>query len=399
MDFQQSLLYGCSSKKRLLHLLNTDYYSVNELKKIDKNIDSEYCFFYIDKKNPKNKTRKLPRKDLDCYRMICSHEKQKKQKKGSLKKIQKRLLFLLSTFEKQRQPYLHSGFKKISFLTNAENHVNKEFVLKFDLEKFFPSISKEMVYSFFKNKMAMSTDVAKICSILCTAPMIDMRDISNRGKKQLYALGQGLPTSTLLSYLINVDFFDEVSELADKRNAIMSVYVDDITFSSNSKFTQEFINQVFAISTKRRIKIQRSKVVNYRIDEKKVITGVQVEKTGTFIPNKKKFQIKNRYYNLLEELKKCQKNNTYITFKKYGEIYNMWIVLRGDIEHYKYVEKTVPRQWIALLIQLHDVFPWGIKKKSKGKPYSIENIKKVDFQKFSGSYQSFKMKKIKQIRM
>lgn len=45
----------------------------------------------------------------------------------------------------------------------------------------------------------------------------------------------GAVTSQIMSYLVNHQMLDEMQETADNNNAVMTVYVDDVTFSTENR--------------------------------------------------------------------------------------------------------------------------------------------------------------------
>ena len=50
-------------------------------------------------------------------------------------------------------------------------------------------------------------------------------------------LPSGTPTSQILSYLANLDMFDEIINYYKEHNLLCSIYVDDITLSTNRKIS------------------------------------------------------------------------------------------------------------------------------------------------------------------
>ncbi len=104
---------------------------------------------------------------------------------------------------------------------NAEKHVGKNLVGKFDLENYFTNISHKQVYNRFCS-MGCSPDVARILTKLTTY----------KGR-----IPQGAPTSTMLANLVaayardNHSFNARIDSLARKRNATATTWVDDVTIS------------------------------------------------------------------------------------------------------------------------------------------------------------------------
>ena len=139
---------------------------------------------------------------------------------GDLAKVHERILTLLTRIAPPA--YLHSAVKTRSYKTNAEQHRSGS-VLKIDIRKFYPSIRFQFVFSFFREVMKCSVDIATILAKLCT--------VTTR------SFGVHMPTgsciSPLLSYWVNCRLFDALNELCAKQDAVLTLYVDDMTMSGS----------------------------------------------------------------------------------------------------------------------------------------------------------------------
>lgn len=166
--------------------------------------------------------------------------------------------------------YLHSGRKKHSHVTNANQHLGDKRVLTTDISAFFQSTSRDKVFCFFLNMMKCSSDVADILSHICTY----------NGH-----IPTGSQLSMPLAFWSNFRMFDQLEKLSIKHNVAMSVYVDDITFSGNS------INRLF-LSTVRKIISSNGHIAHpektkiFGKKDIKVITGVVIDGNNTLITNK-----------------------------------------------------------------------------------------------------------------
>lgn len=113
------------------------------------------------------------------------------------------------------------GFKRrLSISTNGARHVDRKWVLNFDLEDFFPSINFGRVRGFFmKNKHFLLEEKAAtiIAQLAC-----------HNG-----ALPQGAPTSPVVSNLVANHLDIRLSRVATKNRCTYTRYADDITFSTN----------------------------------------------------------------------------------------------------------------------------------------------------------------------
>ena len=84
--------------------------------------------------------------------------------------------------------------------------------------------------------MNLPNDIASILTDLSTIDITDMTTseieefIKLKGIRFTNHLPSGSPISSILSYLSNMDMFEELNKLAKRNNCIVSFYVDDIIF-------------------------------------------------------------------------------------------------------------------------------------------------------------------------
>lgn len=177
---------------------------------------------------------------------------------AQLKAVHKRIGALLSRVE--LPPYLHSGRKKHSTLTNAECHRQATELLKLDIHKFFPSTKAAKVYKAFVEKFEMSPDVAYVMTNLATFA----------GK-----VPTGSPISMAMAFWANKDMFDELSELATSHNLIFTAYVDDIAFSG-LKIPKGFSSQIKRCIHSHGLVSKQKKEKFYPSSQGKLLTGVVI---------------------------------------------------------------------------------------------------------------------------
>ena len=184
-----------------------------------------------------------------------------------------------------------SGVKGKSYVDNARFHIgnNRRNLYKIDLTAFFPSIARDTVYHFFAEDLLCSPDVAQLLTDLTT---IDLGKSSAKNIDEIYEflkrknvssynhLISGAPTSQMLSYLVNHRMFDEMQKLADDNGITMTVYVDDVTFSSENRISKNFRDKIIAIIQKYNYQISRKKVKRYTKLYPKLVTGVVIDTTG-----------------------------------------------------------------------------------------------------------------------
>jgi len=74
--------------------------------------------------------------------------------------------------------------------------------------------------------------------------------------------------------------FDDMQRVADNNDATMTIYVDDVTFSSPQKISKDFREKIIAIVRKYGYQISRPKVKKYTKLYPKLVTGVIIDSTG-----------------------------------------------------------------------------------------------------------------------
>ncbi|SDF58134.1 Reverse transcriptase (RNA-dependent DNA polymerase) [Fontibacillus panacisegetis] len=119
------------------------------------------------------------------------------------------------------------------------------------------------MYRFFQNTMHMSSDVSAL-----------LTDIVTLEKK----IPTGCPTSQIIAYYAYHAMFEDIHTLATQRyGCIFTLYVDDMTFSSNSSFNpSQLSNDIDKILRRYGHKPKYSKVKYFPRSSHKLITGVVV---------------------------------------------------------------------------------------------------------------------------
>ncbi len=235
----------------------------------------------------------------------------------SLKVIQGRVKKLLYSIEVPEN--IFSGIKGKSYAQNAYYHKGNKYVYKIDLNAFFPSITRETVYSFFKNELQTSSDIAQFLTNISTvhidyANVKDMEKInsflSSKGIKTRNHLISGSPTSQILSYMVNHKMFDEMQHLCDKNGITMTIYVDDVTFSSDNIISNQIKTKIKLIVKKYGYQLSDHKEVSYSKFYPKLITGAIVNKEGNV-------SVRNSMSkNIIEELAKLKENPDDISVRR-----------------------------------------------------------------------------------
>lgn len=392
---QESRLYGVTKPSIIKEILTIPD-DIN-LKSLDKIIDDFYDTFYIEKTWAKKNLTKEER-----YKEFLNVEKEKSERlvkiptgedstkyrkivtinQEWLKKSQKRFNKILMNImldkkvrgvkQKSIIPYLHSAVKQRSYHTNAQVHIGDRYVFAIDLKDFYPSVTKYNLYLFFKEKFNLSPDIAMFYSVLSTCKSDD----------GTYRLGQGLSQSSTLAYLVNYSLFNYLYVLSKDNDIEMSIYVDDVVFSSKKKIPQSFIDRLFGIIKGNDMLIKRKKVHNYKKESVKKITGVYINGNKTRVANNKHYEFHTQYKYLKNKISDIN------SLDDYYKIYNLYLKFYGNFQHIKMVEGRVHDRYELFIDEYDEYFPKGINKKQKNLNYQKGNIKNIsDNQKINKCYQ------------
>lgn len=230
--------------------------------------------------------------------------------KEELKTIQRRIKKCLGRIVVPDN--IFSGIKGRSYADNARRHIgnDRRNLFKIDLTAFFPSITRDVVYRFFNNDMQCSPDVATILTNLTTID-ITKSNVQNaneiydflkeKGVSSFNHLISGAPTSQILSYMVNHRMFSEMQRLSDNNCIAMTVYVDDVTFSSKNRISKDFRDRILAIVKKYNYQVSKKKVKLYTKLYPKLVTGVIIDQNGKVVI---KNSMRQKIIDTLNELKK-----------------------------------------------------------------------------------------------
>lgn len=287
----QCALYKCNSKRKLEKTLTIEQ---GQLKLIDSVI--KYSHFEIDKKDSTEK------------RQITAP-------KRTLKQVQRRILRLIQFVE--RPEWVIAGTKEKSYIDNGKFHLKSNYALMVDIKKFYDNCQREYVYRFFRNRLLNSPDVAEILTNIVTYEG---------------GIPTGCPTSQLLAYYAYEDMFTKIKQIADDHGCLFSLYVDDMTFSSENPFNTESLKRDVDIVLRRYgHKPKYKKIKYYSKNDPKPITGTIVTKNNTLVtPNK----LQEKVYKGFQDIKNLAPNdNSEETIKK-------MIALQGRIQASRNIEEN-----------------------------------------------------------
>ena len=256
-------------------------------------------------KNPKYKEFKISKKK-GGFRKIQSPA-------YDLKKLQQTIAGALSEYYATIIPNEVHGAKThvdnpvSNIITNATPHLNKRYLMNIDLNEFYPSIKSSRVYEMFKSNNFL--DETASCLTLLTTYQ----------KK----LPTGSSCSPVIANLICVDLDNKICSFCDTHQITYTRYVDDLTFSSDSKFSKNNIESIKSIIEQFGFTINDSKFRVSGPNGAKYVTGIKVNE---------KLNIDRKYIrNIRAILNDCDKNGFEYAAKTYGE--NKGFIIR-DIEHF-----------------------------------------------------------------
>lgn len=156
--------------------------------------------------------------------------------------------------------YLHSGVAGRSYVTNAKCHLGTKKTYTVDIKSFFPSVSRAMVFAFFRGTMKCSEDVAGILANISTCDG---------------HIPTGSSLSQLLAYLACKGMFDELYAASVEAGIVMTCYVDDLSFSGDSVTRAWIYGTIKPIISKYGLKSHKDKF--FGLGRPKEITGVIVD--------------------------------------------------------------------------------------------------------------------------
>lgn len=271
LNYRANLFTGCINTSQVEQLLKLKNYSF-----IQNILQPEYYYFKISK--PKGGYReieapspnlKIIQRKLNEYLQCVYHTKQSISAYG----------FVLNTIKQAR----NNTTKNI--VSNAKQHLGKNYLLNIDFNDFFHQISKKEVFNIFiNNPFSFSKTLANTLAKICT----------NKGR-----LPMGAPTSPVLSNFACLGLDKELETWATNKQISYTRFVDDLSFSSNNKITQNHFNEIKQITDKYEFEIDNAKTKWYSPQQDKIVTGLLL---------KDKVELQNNYLKELDkDLDRLQK--------------------------------------------------------------------------------------------
>ena len=253
----QSPLYKLCSKRKLATILHLEYDSL-----LHANDFINYTVSEIEKASGGFRTIYDPCREL--------------------KQVQRRIKNLLSRISIPN--WVFSGCKGVCHVDNGKYHEHSVYFIQSDLHAFYDSCSRESVYRLFKDRFICSSDVSALLSDLTTLTLEDGSTV----------IPTGSPCAQLVAFLAYQDMFNELHNLASNHGYKFSLYVDDLTFSSKTPFSNPtiFKKKLLQIVKRYGHSLSLSKTAYRGAGETKIVTGVAITKEGvSAIPNKLRYKI------------------------------------------------------------------------------------------------------------
>lgn len=194
---------------------------------------------------------------------------------GWLAQVHKRIGELLGRIELPDYVYSQKGR---SYADNARAHRCDAPLVKTDINRFYPSVTRQAVFRMFLDDFQCAVDVAHRLADICCY-------------KQAY-----LPTGSALSgrvaYWAKRHMFDEIAGAAREVGCKMTAYVDDVTISGAAA-TKTLLGKVRQTIGRHGLNTKGKKSKTYAGGAAKVVTGAVVVRDEVRLPNARHLNIHN----------------------------------------------------------------------------------------------------------
>lgn len=252
-SIEKSPLYELKSRKKLLEIFYIRNYKILENLSINK---ANYKVYSIDNKNKPTKRKIEEPKDL-------------------LKAFHRRFNALLQRINVP--DFVKAGRKGSCYVDNGKAHINGKYFFCSDVEKFFPSSRKQKVFQFLFYDLKMGNDIASLLTNILT--------FDNH-------LPTGAPSSQLLTYWAYKKTFNDIYEKALSMDICMTLFVDDLTFSSSKPIPADFKRYVISRLKSEGLSVNKKKTKTYSINQYKKTTGTVISPDNKIlVPNKLQHKI------------------------------------------------------------------------------------------------------------
>ncbi|MBT9154612.1 MAG: hypothetical protein DDT39_01291 [Firmicutes bacterium] len=192
---------------------------------------------------------------------------------GWLAQVHRRIGELLGRIELPDYVYSQKGR---SYADNARAHRGETPLVKTDISRFYPSVTRQAVFRMFVDDFECAVDVAHRLADVCSY-------------KQAH-----LPTGSALSgrvaFFSKRHMFDEIADAAQGVGCKMTAYVDDVTISGATA-TKSLLGTVRQTIGRHGLRTQGRKSNTYASGAAKSITGAVVVRDEVRLPNTRHLNI------------------------------------------------------------------------------------------------------------
>jgi hypothetical protein len=206
--------------------------------------------------------------DVKHYRVWTNDKGREIQApQGWLAQVHKRIEQLLARIELPSYLYSQKGH---SYADNAKFHLGNTPLIKTDISRFYPSVTRQMVFRMFVDDFECAVDVARRLADICCY-------------KQAH-LPTGSPLSGRVAFFSKRRMFDEIARTACSAGCKMSAYIDDVTVSGESA-TKTLLGKIRQIIHQHGLRTKNSKSKTFAREAIKMVTGVVIVRDEVRLPN------------------------------------------------------------------------------------------------------------------
>lgn len=157
-----------------------------------------------------------------------------------------------------------------SYADNARQHLGKHPVIKTDIHRFYPSVTRAMVFRTFVRDFECAADVADRLADICCY--------------QQRHLPTGSPLSGRVAFFAARQLFDEIDQLAQRHGCKLTIYVDDITLSGQ-RATKQLLAMVRSLIARHGLHSKAKKSRTFAPGSPKSVTGAVIVEEELRLPN------------------------------------------------------------------------------------------------------------------
>ncbi len=165
-------------------------------------------------------------------------------------------------------PYCTAGYKNQNNIKNAQCHIGKREVIALDISHYFPNTKSKFVRKYFESIGISGENLDLLVNFLTYQE----------------CLPTGAPTSTLVALLTHKEVFDSIYKKMQEQSIDMTVYVDDITYSTKNHMGNWVVKYTNNALKTHCLFLKSSKIKRYSY-KYAVITGVHINQAGEMTPH------------------------------------------------------------------------------------------------------------------